>query len=318
MAFTPSPAWYPERTPDPKAPRFLDLIRGDPKGAGLLLAGTCFDSAVIGRKGCKDGPTAIREAFRFLGSYDPVRGTDLAGLRVHDLGDAPVDVKGVLATHRLVQAHAAEAFLAGPPVVLLGGDNSLSFPHVAGLHEARPGRIGLVVLDSHYDLRPYQGEPTSGTPYRRILEELGGKPVQGRNLVEVGLRSWANTKALADEAVRLGIHVVTRDEVRTRGAREVAKRALELAGDGVEHLFLSVDIDALDQSVAPGCSAPGPDGLLLHEAVEVVHIVAADARCRGMDLVEVAPNLDPSGNTARAAAHLVATFAGGVVSRKTK
>ena len=95
----------------------------------------------------------------------------------------------------------------------------------------------------------------------------------------------------------------------------VAKEALRVAGDAVDHLFLSVDIDGLDQAVAPGCSAPGAGGLGFEDAVTLVEAVGADTRCRAMDLVEVAPNLDPTGNTARAAAQLVAHFAGAVHGR---
>jgi agmatinase len=97
---------------------------------------------------------------------------------------------------------------------------------------------------------------------------------------------------------------------------EVAEEALERAGDGVDHLFLSVDIDGLDQSIAPGCSAPGSGGLTFEEARLLVEVVAADPRCRAMDVVEVAPDLDPTGNTARVAAQLVAHFAGAVHFRR--
>jgi formimidoylglutamase len=315
MAFAPSPAKLPPRRTGAADPRFLDLFTDDPRNAHLFLAGAPFDGAVIGRKGCKDGPTAIREAMRFLASYDPVRGIDLAGFGIHDLGDIPVDANDVLATHRIVRAHATAAFQAGAgPVVFLGGDNSLSFPHVQALHDAFGGSIGLVVLDAHYDLRPVpdNGIPTSGTPYRRILES---SLVKGPNLVEVGIRPYANTKALADYATQNGVRIVTTAQIREWGLDQAVGYGLEKAGDGADHLFLSVDIDGLDQSIASGCSSPGAGGLGFGEAAAFVHAVGSDPRCRGMDLVEVAPNLDPTGNTARAAAQLVAAFAGAVASR---
>ncbi|HEX2066251.1 MAG TPA: agmatinase family protein [Candidatus Thermoplasmatota archaeon] len=316
MALQPSPAALPPRRPGPVPdPRFLELFGHGRAAADVLLAGVPFDGAVIGRKGCREGPTAIREAMRFLATHDPVRGVDLAGLRLHDAGDVllPWDA-GVLDAHRLVREEARSLFAAGKPLVLLGGDNSLSAPHVQALRDARGGRIGLVVLDAHYDLRPVppDGIPTSGTPYRRLIEEGVVAPA---NLAEVGIRPYANTKALADYAAQKGVHVVTVAQVRQQGVADAAAGALARAAAGVDHVLLSVDIDGLDQSIASGCSAPGAGGLTFDEASAVVHAVAAHPLCRGMDLVEVAPSLDPTGNTARTAAQLVAAFAGGLTCR---
>lgn len=316
MAFTRSPAKFPERQATPDDPRFLDLFVPHTRDADLLLAGIPYDGAVIGRKGCKDGPTAIREAFRYIGGHHAGTGHSLTGLRIHDLGDAPVLEGDTTRTHHLVTGVLAAALHVPKPLIVLGGDNSLSYATFRALHAIHGGRWGLIVLDAHYDLRPHTGQPSSGTPYRRILEEVPGDPVAGRNLVEVGIRPYANAPSLAQYAKEHGVHVVTADQVRQRGMQAVAKEALRIAGEGVEHLFLSVDIDGLDQSLAPGCSAPGAGGLGFEDAVVLIEAVGADPRCRGMDLVEVAPNLDPTGNTARAAAQLVAHFAGAVHGRR--
>ena len=317
MAFTRSPARYPERKSTPDDPRFLDLFVPKAKGADLLLAGVPYDGAVIGRKGCKDGPTAIREAFRYLGSHDPGAGRSLKGLKIHDLGDAPVSTDDTHKTHQAVEGALAAALSAKQPLVVLGGDNSLSYATFRALHAVHGGKWGVVVLDAHYDLRPHDGQPTSGTPYRRILEEVPGDPVKGANLAEVGIRPYANAPSLAAYAREHGVVVIPADEVRAKGMAAGARKALKAAGAGVDHLFLSVDIDGLDQSIAPGCSAPGAGGLTFAEAAALVEAVAADPRCRGMDVVEVAPNLDPTGNTARVAAQLVAHFAGALHGRKS-
>jgi formimidoylglutamase len=321
LPFVPSEAYskLPKRTPDPDDPRFLDLLVDDAKGAHILLAGIPYDGAVIGRKGARKGPDAIREAFRYLGGWDADHGTSLRGLRIHDLGDIPSPGSDTLKVHAAVRRHLAKALGLPPPpgraLVVLGGDNSLSFPTFQALHDAYGGRWGVVVLDAHYDLRPYVGQPTSGTPYRRILTEVPGQPVLGRNLAEVGIRPYANAPSLAGFAASQGVNVFPMGRVRADGIRAVAQEALAAAGDGVDHLFLSVDIDGLDQSVAPGCSAPGAGGLTFEEAAHLVRTVAADRRVRALDVVEVAPRLDPTGNTARAAAQLVAAFCGAIRPR---
>lgn len=318
MAFSRSPATYPDRKATPDDPRFLDCFVPHAKGAGLLLAGIPYDGAVIGRKGCRDGPTAIREAFRYLGGFDPTGARSLKGLAIHDLGDTPVVEGDTNQTHRVVEGLLTAALSARQPLVVLGGDNSLSFATFRALHAAHGGRWGVVVLDAHYDLRPHEGQPSSGTPYRRILEEVPGDPVRGRNLAEVGIRPYANSPSLAEYARLHGVAVIPVAQVRRDGIAAAASKALAAAGDGVDHLFLSVDIDGLDQSIAPGCSAPGAGGLTFDEAAHLVDAVGSDPRCRGMDVVEVAPNLDPTGNTARVAAQLVAHFAGAVHARASR
>lgn len=313
MAFQPSAAKLPQRRASPADPRFLELFGHPLAQADLVVAGVPFDGAVIGRKGARLGPTAIREAMRFLATYDPVRGVDLAGLRIHDAGDVVV-APGVLESHAKAREACRGLFAARKPVVLLGGDNSLSTPHLQALKDALGGTVGLVVLDAHYDLRPVppDGIPTSGTPYRRLIED--GTLDPGR-LVEVGIRPYANTKSLADYAALKGVTVVPATQVRERGVAKVAAEALKVASKGVDHLFLSLDIDGLDQSVASGCSAPGAGGLSFEEAAHLVHAIGSHPACRGMDLVEVAPELDPTGNTARTAAQLVAAFAGAIAGR---
>lgn len=315
MSFAPSPAKLPARRGGAADPRFLDLFTDDAAQAELLLCGVPFDEAVIGRKGARGGPMAMREAMRFVATHDPDAGIDLSRLRIHDLGDVDgLPEQDILAAHGVVRRALRGPFSTGKPLVVLGGDNSLSFPVVGALCDRAAGPVGVVVLDAHYDVRPYEGQPTSGTPYRRILEELGGR-VQGRNLPEVGIRPFANTKALADYAQAAGMPIHTVAEVRRRGMKRVAAKALKQAGAGTHHIWLSVDIDGLDQSIASGCSAPGAGGLTFDEAATLVRTVASNPRCRGMDLVEVAPNLDLSGNTARTAAQLVAEFAAGIASR---
>jgi formimidoylglutamase len=324
VAFRPSPAQHPALRARPSDPRFLEL-QAKADRADLLLCGVPFDGAVLGRKGAAGGPTAIREAFRFLASHDPERGIDLAKSRWHDLGDVLwAGTKDTLTTHEAVRATLTPLFAGTTPVVVLGGDNSLSFPVVQALckgRDAGKGTVGLVVLDAHYDVRPWSkadgGQPSSGTPYGRILTELAGKPVAATNVAEVGIRPYANTKALAERARKLGLEPMTLAQVRRRGAEHAAADAVAKAGNGTQAIWLSVDLDVLDQSIAPGVSAPGIGGMTLEEAAAFVHATAADPRCAGMDLVECAPNLDPTGNTARAAAYLVAVFLGGVASRTT-
>lgn len=303
----------PAKPFDPDDPRALQLVQGlIPADAfpalgsrAVHLLGVPFDASVSGRRGCADGPRGIREAFRYATTYDVERDVELASLEVVDHGDVVVDQADTRTTHaRAADAVGAIVASGGVPFVM-GGDHSLTYAHIAGLAEAVEGRIGIVVIDAHYDLRqPKDGHISSGTPFWRILNELpgtAGGSVAGRDIVEIGIRPFANSAHLAQVARDHGVVVHTASQVRRDGIEAVTEATLEHL-EGVDHLWLSIDMDGVDQSHAPGVSAPSPGGLMPHELDHVAFEVARHAAFAGLDVLETAPPLDPTGNTARVAA----------------
>ncbi|MFU8869820.1 arginase family protein, partial [Natronococcus sp.] len=185
--------------------------------------------------------------------------------------------------------------------VFLGGDNSLTYPNVAPLLEE--GSVGAINLDAHLDVRAVDDEPTSGTPYRQLLEDgLDGYAC-------VGARHFETSTAYHDYLRERGGEVVTSEEVGD-DVVAAADRALEAVGD-VDTLYVSVDCDVLDASAAPGASAPTPGGLRTRELFRLLRLLAADDRIAGFEVVECAPPLDRDGLTADAAARAIAHFLAG-------
>jgi formimidoylglutamase len=302
MAFAPNPAAWPIAGAKADA-RLTNLFVA--QGADIQMAGIAYDASVIGRKGARDGPTGIREALRFIAGHDVDTGGILKAT-IQDHGDvAGLDDENVLATHATVRKAVAPLLAAGP-TLLLGGDHGLTFAHVAALSDVVGGAIGIIVIDAHYDLRGYEGQPTSGTPFRRIIEELDGR-VEAQHIFEIGIRPFANAPSLAAYAAQHRVGIASAKAVREQGIETIIEQARERLA-GVEHLWISIDIDGLDQSIASGCSSPGAGGLSFDAVADVVRAFSRDVRCRGMDVMEVAPSLDSTGNTCRTAAQLVAAF----------
>lgn len=309
---------------DPHDPRALALVQGAiPRdqvtrvdAPPVHLVGVPYDETVPGRKGAAEGPAGIRAAFRYFGTYDMEHDVDIAGLEVTDHGD--LDVTGEA---RVVHGWLADAvgwsLRAGAVPIVLGGDNSISYGAVLGLARERPGRIGILVVDAHYDLRETKdGVITSGTPYLRILTELGDTPgrVAARDLIEIGIRPLANSRYHAEKARALGIEAVTAPDVHERGIRAVTAAALARLAE-VDHLWLSLDMDGVDPAHAPGVSAPVPGGLSAHDLLHLVGRAARHPGFAGLDITETAPPLDATGNTARLAAHAVLTALVGLAGR---
>ena len=310
----PSRARLPRKPFDAEDPRALDLLR--PWKAGerydTVLLGVPFDGAVLGRKGARFGPDAIREAFRYDSTFDVETSTPLWDrLRVADAGNVE-PARTTKAMHDRVTAAVAALLDTGAVPIVLGGDNSLSFASARALVNRR-GRMGLVVLDAHADLRPVKGGVVgSGTPYRRVIEELD---VPGKRVFEIGLKPWANAEALVAWGKGRGVTMVTARDALGEGPVAVMERALEHVSREADAVFVSVDLDVLDQADAPGVSAPTPGGLRAPDLFTMVRRAAAFKKVAAFDIVETAPKLDPTGNTARVAATTVMHAFAGLASR---
>jgi len=294
---------------DPNDEQFGDVVEPTTLGAvadhAAVVVGEPYDGAVIGTPGARKGPAAVREA--------------LAGLKTHHFDAGPVDAVGDLgdvaipdgvavsdaqATVREVASAVHEATGDDALPVFLGGDNSLSYPNAAPLLDR--GSVGVVSLDAHLDCREVRGEPSSGTPYRQLHDAgLDG-------LAVLGARHFETSTSYAAYLREQGGEVVTAEEVGDDPV-EAAEQALSALSAGT--LYVSVDLDVLDATAAPGVSAPTPGGLSTRELFRVVRLLASDDRVAGFEVVETAPPLCPDGRSAeaaaRAVAHALSAFTGG-------
>ncbi|MFB7893556.1 agmatinase family protein [Microbacterium sp. NPDC056044] len=285
-------------------------------GAWPPLEDGGWDAAILGvpafrtslsPTGAHATPAAIREALRrysptLLGP-PPVDLDDV--LRIADAGD--IDEPDGPAGEASVRSTVAELRERADLVVALGGDNSVTYAVAQGA-----GAAGLITIDAHFDLRD---GVSNGSPVRRLVED----GLDGRRIVQLGIADFANSVAYARRAAEYGITVVTMDDLRRRGAADVAAEALEIAGAGGRAVHLDVDVDVCDRSVAPGCPASVPGGLAAWELRALVRALAADPRVRSADIAEVDATADaPDGRTVRLAAlcvlELLAAKASGKVT----
>ena len=158
--------------------------------------------------------------------------------------------------------------------------------------------VGVVSLDAHLDCAPVDGQPSSVTSYRRLLSE--GLDA----LAVVGARHFETATAEAEYLHEQGGEIVTAEEVG-EDAVDAADRALDAVAD-VGSVYLSIDLDVLDVTAAPGVSTPTPGGISTRELFRIVRLLASDDRLAGVEIVETAPSLCPDGRSARAAARTVA------------
>lgn len=215
---------------------------------------------------------------------------------------------------------------AGRLPLILGGDHSIALGTVSGMAaagEVARVPIGLLWIDAHTDANTPESSPSGnlhGMPLAAILgrgpealTSVGGfAPGTARlspaNAAVVGARSVDPEEAAV--VASLGVRVYTMEEVDRRGMSPVIDEALGLVLDGTGGFHLSLDVDALDPSAAPGVGTPVPGGLTVREVHTVMERAAASGGLRSLEVAEVNPVLDLRNRTAELAVHFVTSALG--------
>lgn len=158
--------------------------------------------------------------------------------------------------------------------------------------------VGVVSLDAHLRCRPVEGQPSAATAYRQLFE--AGLDA----LAVVGARHFESATSEAAYLREQGGEIVTAEEVG-EDTVTAADCAIDALGD-VDTVYVSVDLDVLDATAAPGVSAPTPGGITSRELFRLLRVLASDDRLAGIEVVGAAPPLDSDGRTTQAGARAVA------------
>ncbi|MGI9600852.1 MAG: agmatinase [Acidimicrobiales bacterium] len=263
----------------------------------VALVGIPIDANSSHRFGAEAGPAAIRGALHSgSGNQFTEHGVDaLAAL--DDLGDLAVEnALGSAADADLITSRIGETVAAGQQVISLGGDHSITYPILRGFAAHHP-ELTVVHIDAHPDLYDdLDGNPLShASPFARALES----GCMAR-LIQLGIRTA--TPHQLEQGRRFGVEMVA--------ARELDRFD---AGTINGPLYLTIDLDGLDPSVAPGVSHHEPGGLGVQEVLDIIDSLPAPIV--GADVVELNPQRDVVDMTAMVGAKLVKEITGAMLGR---
>lgn len=277
--------------------------------------GVPFDgAATLGWPGSRYAPARIREALSWMrmrnqdglvyslqtGQLHPA-GPDV----LVDGGDVAVVPHDLEATLEATSKAVSRCVAAGRAPIVLGGDDSVLFSAVRGLHDAVHGSVGVIHFDAHLDLMdesPAQGRFSQSSGMRRNLELDRVSP---EHCIQVGLRHF-NFPGSREFVMAGGPAQITAPEFHRIGVAAAVERILERVADA-DHVYFSFDIDAVDPAFAPGAGAHEPGGLTSADALEAVRLLAP--RCAGFAVTEVNPLKDLHDMTSNLAAYLCYYFA---------
>jgi formiminoglutamase len=296
--------------PLPDDPRIGDLLSTavTPSTARVVLAGFPVDEGVRrngGRVGAAQGPAAIRQSLLKLTpdaeQFDPF--CDLIR-QTADLGD-------VKSTGELEADQAALGELLAPHLerdaiaIVLGGGHETAFGHFLA-HAIRNRRVNVLNWDAHPDVRPLKdGKGHSGSPFRQMLEHQSGACA---SYTVAGLNPPTVAKAHLDYVTDHGGTAHFNTAISFHAIEQIYARCENAT-------MVSFDLDAVDQAVAPGVSAPAAGGISVHVWLYAAYAAGKCGTIGSMDVVELCPPLDPDGRTARLAARTVWEFLRGVANR---
>ncbi len=295
-------------------------MAGRDRPASIALLGLPDDTGVAlntGRPGASGGPTAFRAALARFGNPFDAGSSRVLSTRVLDCGDI------VCSDHpdpetRLHETHdrASEAVQtlhdAGFATVGIGGGHDGTFAFARGLArhlkiESPDARLAGLNLDPHLDVRETVG---SGMPFRELVEQAFMNPAC---FVELGIGRFSNSREHLEYLSSRGAHLVTIDQLLAEPKPEIDRAFANAFGSG-ESGFVTIDLDALDGSFAPGVSAVNPLGISPAIAAAVAERAGATPTVRHFDIMELSPPYD-DGRTARIAAMLFLHFLAGFERR---
>ena len=282
------------------------LFKPNLKQADIALLGFPVHKSSITPNSCHLAPKAIRSALARYSTYSAANDVDLRELKITDLGD----VSGADSSNgKKVIAKKVSGLLERYGLLIaLGGDNSITYTVTAGLF-GDLSRVGLITLDAHHDLRDGN---TNGSPVWRLIQ--AGLP--GKNIVQIGISDFANSREYTQRAKEEGIYIITRDQLRRQSMKDAMKEAFSILNRRVDDIYVDLDVDVCDRSVAPACPASVPGGISADELRQSAFYSGANSKVRAIDITEIDAKKDSADQrTIRLAALLVLEFAAGVATR---
>ncbi len=289
---------------------FVSFDRDALPRAEVVIVGFPVDEGVRrngGRVGAAGAPDAVRNALyrltpnaRFYAAFTDLltRTVDIGNIRPGSSLEEAQEALGRVAAHVLS---------AGSTLVVLGGGHETSYGHFLGYVEANTP-VYIVNIDAHADVRPLvDGRGHSGSPFRQALEHPSGSCV---GYTVAGLQKSRVPRRHVEYLRNRKAGMYWREDLRSLSPETVFSAT---RSDSAR--MVTLDMDAIDVSFAPGVSAPSTNGLSVDEALAFAAAAGRDHLVRSLDIVETNPLYDHDTCTVRLAAALVWSFIDGLSQR---
>lgn len=297
---------------DPKVADWILPYDSQAPGFHVAFMGAPLSKTSISHSAAFRLPDAIRQAFQALTPYSVEHRLALNEvLTAVDFGNVKMHATELSKNQQRIEDAVFSYWKNyASPLVLLGGDHSITGSSVLGYVRSTGKHIGIIHFDAHHDVRNLEdGGRTNGTPFRTILSS---GLVEGNHVVQIGLRDFVNAKAYHEYVLQHEVTVYTARDVVRQGMLPLLKQAMEVVAKGTDAVYVSFDVDVLDQSFVPGVPAPSPGGLTVWDALDAMIWLGQKSNVEMLDVVCADPVQDVRDLTTRVAANLVLSFLTGM------
>lgn len=257
----------------------LDGAQAELGNSSAVVIPVPYEATTSWGGGTRNGPDAILDASQFIELYDPEWDGEPSAHGVHTLSQVELTRESSTTAMEELEAEYGRILdrIDGRFPVLLGGEHSISAPAIRAQAARCDGRLSILQLDAHADLRDgYQGAPWSHAAFAYRTLDVA-------DFVQIGLRGVSSEEV---EVIR------SRDGVTAIWAHEMPDddrwmdRALAALSDPV---YLTVDVDYFDPSLVPSTGTPEPGGPGWYETLRFLRRVFGEREVVGCDVVELAP-----------------------------
>lgn len=252
----------------------------------VVIFSSPMDATTSFRPGTRLAGNAIRVDSIGIEWYSPYQDMNLKTVKTCDIGDLDLPIGDVEQSLKVIKDTTTQILKDNKKPMMIGGEHLVSLPVVEALHKKYPD-LHIIHFDAHTDLRDeFFGRKLShATVMRRIFDILG----KGR-IFQFGIRSGDASEFKWADAGN-----ITMRRFDLVGVENVVKKIKN------KPVYITIDIDVLDPATVPGTGTPEPGGVTYRELIEAILKLRELKNIVGADIVELAPNLDPSGASTAAA-----------------
>jgi agmatinase len=274
-------------------------------GARYAFMGIPYDEGNVGKPGSEDGAQAFRMASHEYFPYWFEYQVDLEGHCV-DCGNVRIPKVSPELAHDRIYRAVTEVLKSGLTPVICGGDHSISIPASRALsdHIGEQNKMGYLHLGAHLDMADsWAGEKVTSPCSLARITELPN--VNSENVSHIGARNSMNPKDHIDLAKSRGVRFFSMFETLDRGVVPVINEAADRLWNGTAGQYLSINMNVMDASAAPGVTAPEPGGLESREVMQLATILGQKGTPSIIEISELSPVYDVSDTTSKLAACVV-------------
>lgn len=246
--------------------------------SSIVLFGAPYDGTASYRPGSRFAPNRVRLESVGIETYSPYLDKELTEYQIHDAGDTIVNLGNTSRTLDSIYEKAQQFYGDNKKTLMIGGDHLVSYPTIYACLEKYPD-LRVIHFDAHTDLRDsFLGEEMShATVLKKVADELGDN-----RLFQFGIRS--GSKGEFDYAKE-------HQYIEIAGVKTVSTIIPQIKEYPI---YITLDVDVLDPSIMSGTGTPEAGGVTYKELLDAL-VSLKDLNIVGADIVELAPDYDPSG-----------------------